>query len=252
MGTNFQSYNLYFKFIEEYSSKGFHGIDRNDRIIEELELLTEINDQFFLIADLIEMRFLFCTMRSAKMIGVDHDILSPYHMYQATHPNDIKRIGLGTLNRIKFAQNFLIAEQGFSILSTNIRMKNPDGQYSNLLFQCYTFYSDIPTKTVYQLQVHTNIDWYDKFNDHHHYYVGEDLSKFHYPDQNLLGIVSPYSNREFEIINLLAIGLTSEQVAQKLFLSVHTVNTHRRNILQKSGHTRIQELLIDLSGQGVI
>jgi len=42
------------------------------------------------------------------------------------------------------------------------------------------------------------------------------------------------SNREIEIIRFLAEGLTSSQIAGRLFLSEHTVKTHRKNILRKT------------------
>ena len=43
------------------------------------------------------------------------------------------------------------------------------------------------------------------------------------------------SERELEIITLIAEGYTNNEIAEKLFLSPHTVNTHRKNILQKLG-----------------
>ncbi|MBR07638.1 MAG: DNA-binding response regulator [Rickettsiales bacterium] len=41
------------------------------------------------------------------------------------------------------------------------------------------------------------------------------------------------SERELEIIKLMSDGLTSIEIADKLFLSEHTVKTHRKNILRK-------------------
>jgi DNA-binding CsgD family transcriptional regulator len=252
MGKNLQSYQLYFKFIEVYGPRGFIGIDRNDPLIKELEMLTEMNNQFFWVGDLITLKFLFCSKRSLNMLGVSPEELSPYQMNLSTHPDDFDRMGLGSANRINIAHDFLKAEKGYSILSTSFRMKNPAGTYSNLLFQCYTFYSSSPRSTVYHLQVHTNIDWYDKLKGKYHYYFGEDISKFRYPDQGLLALAPPFSDREFEILKLLSTGYSSEQLADKLFLSPHTVNTHRRNILQKTGHNRIQELIAELKDQGVL
>jgi DNA-binding NarL/FixJ family response regulator len=43
------------------------------------------------------------------------------------------------------------------------------------------------------------------------------------------------SERENEIIVLIADGYTNDQIAEMLFLSKHTVNTHRKNILFKLG-----------------
>ncbi len=43
------------------------------------------------------------------------------------------------------------------------------------------------------------------------------------------------SEREVEIIKLIAQGLINKEIADRLFLSTHTVNTHRKNIMQKLG-----------------
>lgn len=43
------------------------------------------------------------------------------------------------------------------------------------------------------------------------------------------------SEREIEIITLIAEGLTNVQIAEHLFLSPHTVTTHRKNIMSKLG-----------------
>ncbi len=44
---------------------------------------------------------------------------------------------------------------------------------------------------------------------------------------------TPLTKRETEILRLIAQGLKSSQIAEKLFLSVRTVNTHRTNLMQK-------------------
>ena len=43
------------------------------------------------------------------------------------------------------------------------------------------------------------------------------------------------SGRETEVLELIAEGMTNGQVAEKLFLSAHTVTTHRKNIMSKLG-----------------
>lgn len=51
------------------------------------------------------------------------------------------------------------------------------------------------------------------------------------------------SKREIEIIKLLAEGLTSIQIGEKLFIAEHTVKTHRKNILRKTGATNTTQLV---------
>jgi DNA-binding NarL/FixJ family response regulator len=55
------------------------------------------------------------------------------------------------------------------------------------------------------------------------------------------------SPREREIMDLLAQGLTGEQVAERLVLSSETVKTHIRNAMSKlEAHTRVHAIAIAL------
>jgi DNA-binding NarL/FixJ family response regulator len=78
------------------------------------------------------------------------------------------------------------------------------------------------------------------------------MSLFRYPDEELLDIGPVFSERELEIIKLIESGLSSKQIAAKLFLSVYTVNTHRKNILKKSGKPMISNLIYELKEQGLL
>lgn len=49
------------------------------------------------------------------------------------------------------------------------------------------------------------------------------------------GKLSALSDREKEIIRLITDGCTNNDIAERLFLSVHTVKTHRKNIIKKLG-----------------
>ena len=51
------------------------------------------------------------------------------------------------------------------------------------------------------------------------------------------------TDREIEIVTLLLKGKTSKQIAELLFISIHTVSTHRRKILFKTGSNSTSDLL---------
>ncbi len=57
---------------------------------------------------------------------------------------------------------------------------------------------------------------------------------------------------EFEITRLIASVFESEQIAEKIFLSLRSVNTHRGNILEKCGKTHISDLIYELQKRGVL
>ena len=50
-------------------------------------------------------------------------------------------------------------------------------------------------------------------------------------DQSMLSVLTP---REKEVLRLLARGYTYREMAEKLFISVKTVETHVSNILRKT------------------
>lgn len=54
---------------------------------------------------------------------------------------------------------------------------------------------------------------------------------------------SPLSPREIEIIRLIAKDYTSSEISKKLFLSEHTIDTHRKNIARKTGTRSVLSLV---------
>jgi DNA-binding CsgD family transcriptional regulator len=66
-----------------------------------------------------------------------------------------------------------------------------------------------------------------RINENTYYYFTGDTNKF---NEGRL-----FSVRELEIIKLVSEGKESKEIAEMLFLSNHTVDTHRKNVLKKSG-----------------
>lgn len=60
------------------------------------------------------------------------------------------------------------------------------------------------------------------------------------------------SPREVEIIQLVSDGLSNKEIAERLFLSVHTVTTHRKNIMSKLGVNNTAGLMMFAIRQNLI
>jgi len=56
--------------------------------------------------------------------------------------------------------------------------------------------------------------------------------------------IDKLSKREVEILNLICSGLTNQEIADRLFISHRTVDTHRSNLLSKTGSKNTAELII--------
>ena len=60
------------------------------------------------------------------------------------------------------------------------------------------------------------------------------------------------SKREVEIIRLTSDGMTAAQIAEHLYISVHTVNTHRQHIYSKMKVKNLNELLRKAAELGIV
>lgn len=245
-------YNIFFRLIEKFGPSGFSGIDPNDPLMKEAEEIMNENDQFFYFGDFILFKILYTSKRCMDMLGVEPATLTPLHFYEVLHPGELYRTLLARNMLSKIAHKLFLAEKGFQLLSFNSQFKNARGKYFNVLTQFFLFYSETPYKSVFILKIHTNIDWFKKHKYGYHWYLGEDLSNFRYPDEELFKLGIMISKREFEIIQLIDKGYSTDQIAEALFLSANTIKTHRRNILSKSGLTNIQELIFDLKERGLL
>lgn len=74
---------------------------------------------------------------------------------------------------------------------------------------------------------------------------------YHFPPEELKTQID-LSKREIEILKLISKGLISKQIADKLFISVNTVNTHRQRIIEKLGVNNTIEALNYLRVCGIV
>ena len=61
-----------------------------------------------------------------------------------------------------------------------------------------------------------------------------------------------YTPRETEIIKLLSLGLSTEDLVKELNIAYQTGVTHRKNLLRKSGMKNTTELVADCIRRGII
>jgi len=62
----------------------------------------------------------------------------------------------------------------------------------------------------------------------------------------------PLSDREREVLRLLALGHTNQEIAKQLYISVRTAETHRAHIMQKLRLTSRAELVRHALAQGLL
>lgn len=246
------NYSWFSQFIEKYLDGGFKDIDRQDPFIIDMEKVLVENKQFFYITSVDHMQLIFASSSSKQLFGLAPEEVSMITLLIRSHPEDQQRQIRATGKTIQELNGLADKKDGFMLQSSQFRLLNGDGEYTNVLFQVYMFYSAKPHNTVFGLVVLSDLSDFKIKNGSNHYYVGTDHSNFRYPDGELLNLGRDFSAREMEILTAIADCLESDQIAEKLGISVNTVNTHRRNIVKKSGYSSTHELIISLQAMGML
>jgi LuxR family maltose regulon positive regulatory protein len=69
---------------------------------------------------------------------------------------------------------------------------------------------------------------------------------------DMSSLVEPLSDREIEVLGLLAEGLSNAEIAQRLFISLPTVKSHTRNIYGKLGVHSRKEAVVQARALGIL
>lgn len=64
--------------------------------------------------------------------------------------------------------------------------------------------------------------------------------------------VTSLSRREMEVLQLIAEGLTSQEIADRLFSSKRTIETHRQHIMDKTGAKNTAALIRYAVNEGLV
>jgi len=252
MSTEYMDYSLFLKFFDAFSLAGVEGIATDDPLITELDEMMETNNQLFYIADVILLDIQFISKRVTAMFGMERDKVKAGFFLTTTHPDDLRRHHLVRAKLISIAQELYIKKEGRRIISSNFRARQSDGSYKNFLYSSNLFYSKVPYESVFLILVITDISMFGTIHKGFHFYNGEDGKFFRFPDDELLLTGNIFTLSEFKIIELIDEGLCTKEIAEKLFRSPFTINTHRTNIIKKSGKSSITEVIHDLKEKGLL
>jgi len=138
------------------------------------------------------------------------------------------------------------------LISLTYRMKKKNGDYIKVLRQSNVFHTSPEGKMLSNFSVLTDISFIDNSNRVDWKFEGHNFDDTKFKQIIYDKYQDFFSPRELSIIELIYQKYTSRQIAERLYISKHTVDTHRKNILHKSNCKNAEELLDFCKKNGIL
>ncbi len=190
------------------------------------------------ILDLYTCDFFFVSERYLNLLGYNPDRTIDFNFFMdAIHPDDYWITTHATAAFLSFLDDKKPEERfGYKFLS-DFRLRMPTGEYVRVVEQMIVLQTDSKgnpwlVMAICDLSPNQNIKTpssgkiISTITGTMVKPIGE--HKMQNPSENI-------TKREKEILLLISKGFASKQIADKLQISINTVNNHRRNILSKTG-----------------
>jgi DNA-binding CsgD family transcriptional regulator len=214
------------------------GYDINVTIPEIDELLNDIingikilPNQYFYLNYTPTTQTIYVSPHVKNVLGYETEEFEYKRLLDIIHPDDQPIVLAGTYFAYETANSKVFKPFEFGVFFS-YRAFHKNGTLKRLLRYSSPIKYDITGKVIHYISVVTDITDMQPSNRVHIWHTGlpDEVPPFsteNFYNNNLL------SKREMDILFYLCEGLNSNGIAQKLFISRHTVDTHRRRILAK-------------------
>lgn len=233
-----------------FKSYGHGSLEKHISKIIELDAFLPYNSTFFCLTNTQELTYEYISKNMFSCLGLDPLEMKEKGMryfWSRIHPDDVEP-WLTALNEL---MNFTVGEipvedRKQMSYTWNYRLKNAKGDYVNIIQNTTPLEFDIANKPIIGLAHYTilnpkikmDVCASAKYLNNNNEYETKYFNNF---SQKLLA--DGVSVRERDIIRLLVLNNSSKEIAEKLFISSNTVDTHRRNILKKLNISSTGELV---------
>ncbi len=241
-------YNQVRKVWEEIAREGSHvGTNFQLEVHKKLLNIFQPGAYYYFIFNVGSAEFEFVSDQIQDILGYDPENLKAASFLDNIHPDD-------QLYFIQFEQKLAIFFRELSIekilkykVQYDFRIKDINGKYKRILHQLTIIEHDEYKNLLRSFGIHTDISHIKKDGKPELSFIGFDGEpSFHnIPVESTLFLPAKelFTKREKEVLKLVVNGFLSSEIAERLFISLHTVNTHRKNILRKSNCSTLPELI---------
>lgn len=176
-----------------------------------------------------------------QILGLAPSTTTTQSLIERGHPDDLTFTSCAEKTALKILSNQITPDQIKSYkISYCGRLRTRDGSYRMFNHQTLILATDESNRASKVLSIHTDISHITTRNNYKlsllHLAGGESYVDIDVFDEKMqmIGAPSLFTERELQVVRLLADGKTSVKIAEILQISQHTVKNHRKNILKKA------------------
>ncbi len=233
------------KYLRENQLQVSEPDKEMDRALESIKSFKPIGNQFVYAASYFteDLSLAYISAGVKNVLGYEpEEIKKLSFFYERIHPDDLESVKKLTADAI----DVLSGKSGINLFDhvfhLTYRMKHKNGSYLHVQRQTGLLTRDANHNMLTSFGIYTDVTHLTNSNEVQAMMSGPEISGFNFgaPESNSK---PNFTKREREIIDELATGLNSEEIANKLFIAKDTVNTHRRNMLRKAGVSNSASLI---------
>lgn len=258
--------------IQDISKLWHSYVDRNegykpypvDQQIQRLAALFAPAEYYYYILNFYDLSINYVQPSVKKVFGIAPEDFTMENLLKVVSPDDLASVYKKEELIIKFLDKVKVTDIPFYKFSYFFKVKDTSGKYHQILHQA-TAMTTSDNTLGHVLGVHIDVSHWNIQDDNKMNIIGlRDDLKSHYnvnpelpvPDpessENEISLSEILSGREIEIIFCIAQGLNTKEIAKELNISEHTINTHRKNILNKTASKNTADLVSRCLLEGVI
>ena len=137
-------------------------------------------------------------------------------------------------------------------LFLSFRFRKKDGAYIKILRRSSSFELDVHGRLVSNFSLLTDISFIDSSNRVEWDFKANGIDGDEFKNVIYSVYRDFYTPREKEILVLIDEGLTTNQISERLYISSHTVATHRKKMLKKADASSASELIYFCKKNGIL
>jgi DNA-binding CsgD family transcriptional regulator len=207
--------------------------------------LAEVENSSVTVLDMYKKRYIFLRSRFTEKFDnplIEHNPDDPFYYTQFVPPEDLKTVIDAYRRSFFFILTLPQEERKDYKLIMNFRQRDKYGNYLNVILQLVVLELDKKGNIWLVLILDDLLPDKISFNGVNRRLINIKTGKIClFNDEIETKQKAILSTREIEVLGLVSKGFVSKEIADRLFLSVNTVNNHRQNILEKINATNTSE-----------